>query len=86
MFGAAGVLIVKVAQPVVAGLTQAIPPAVLHAVCAVCAALLVALAWVGLLLRVYHEATAQTRGSASTAARRAASGSAAAGETAEASA
>ena len=41
VFGAAGVLIVKVAQPVVAGLTQAIPPAVLHAVCAVCAALLV---------------------------------------------
>lgn len=42
VFGAAGVLIVKVAQPVVAGLTQTIPPAVLHAVCAVCAALLVA--------------------------------------------
>jgi cell division protein FtsW len=33
--------------------------------------LLMALAWVGLLLRVYHEATAQTRGSA-TSARRAA--------------
>ena len=47
--------------------------------------LLMALAWVGLLLRVYHEATAQTRGSATTA-RRAASGSAAAGETAEAGA
>ena len=42
VFGAAGVLIVKVAQPVVAALTQAILPAVLHAVCAVCAALLVA--------------------------------------------
>ena len=47
--------------------------------------LLMALAWVGLLLRVYHEATAQTRGSATTA-RRAASGSAAAGETVEAGA
>lgn len=47
--------------------------------------LLVALAWVGLLLRVYHEATAQARGSA-TSARRAAAGNSAAGETAEAGA
>jgi len=32
--------------------------------------LLVTLAWLGLVLRVYHEATARTRGAASTAARR----------------
>lgn len=42
VFGAAGVLIVKVIQPVVSLWTSAIPAAVLHAVCAVCAVALVA--------------------------------------------
>lgn len=42
VFGAAGVLIVKVAQPLVAAMTSVIPPAVLHTVCIVCAVALAA--------------------------------------------